>query len=100
MAPQTPPKLVAPRRHQGAPRPPPPGSAPAVPGRSSKPLGGRQLLGQAPDAALGRLVTQRELHERHVLGEVLKDHAHALADGDLLVLLERDAVRLHEVAMM
>src|SRR5882762_6885533 len=54
-------------------------------------------LRQPPDAARGRLVAEGELHERHVLGEVLKDRADALADGDLLVFLERDAVRLHEV---
>ena len=43
----------------------------------------RPLGRQAPDAADGGLLGQRELRQREVRRQVLKDHADALADGDL-----------------
>jgi hypothetical protein len=54
------------------------------------------LLGQTPDASGRRLVAQRELWQREVVGEVLEHHAHARADGHLGLVLHGE-IRLHEV---
>src|SRR5262249_13834237 len=61
------------------------------------PRGERELSRQAPDAADGRLVGEGELGQGEIRREVLKDHADALADGDLALRLRLEVLR-HEVA--
>src|SRR5215470_13911366 len=79
--------LPAPVRHQ----PPHGGSksleaphpAPSPEGRGQ----GGTLRREAPHAADGRLVGERELREREIGREIVEDGAHALSDGDVALRL-------------
>src|SRR5262250_1102425 len=48
---------------------------------------GETLRGEAPHAADGRLVGERELREREIGREIVEDGAHALSDGDVALRL-------------
>src|SRR5262249_11524180 len=58
---------------------------------------GKELHGEAPDAAHGRLVDEGELGQGEAWRQVVEDDAHALADGYLALRLSLE-VWCHEIA--